>query len=209
MNQKQAADDSAEVVNQRSHGLHTELFANQQNRAEDAAGKEEQLRGQQDSREAHAQRGFYGIESVEPPMDVPRGEDFSKYQSCAQHQVHGGQDYRKRALPLFFMSGFAIAGEDGDKGDGSCTADQKIGNHVRQNKGGVECVRLHTTAEEPGDVFNPHQAHDARQKRGGHQHQSRSECRMRVRRTQQSQGASPSGVRRHYRLCQRTFCHWC
>ena len=54
MYQKQPADDSAEVVDQRSYGLHAELLADQKHRAKDSAAKEEQLRGQHNARQACA-----------------------------------------------------------------------------------------------------------------------------------------------------------
>ena len=78
------------------------------------------------------------IEAVEPPVDVPGREDLGQHDGRAQHQVHGGEDDRERALALGFAPGLAIAREDGDEGDGGRAADQKVRDHVGQHKGGVE-----------------------------------------------------------------------
>ena len=61
--QQQAADDGAQVVDQRRYRLHIELLAHQQHRAKHAAGKEEQLRGQQNARELDAQRRLFARRS--------------------------------------------------------------------------------------------------------------------------------------------------
>ena len=114
----------------------------------------------------HAECGFLRVKSVEPPVNVPGREDLGQHDGRAQHQVHGGENDRERPLAFRLASGFSIAGEDGDKGDGGGAAHQKIGDHVGQNESGVEGVGLHSAAEQPDDVFDPHQADDARQKCG-------------------------------------------
>jgi hypothetical protein len=58
---------------------------------------------------------------------------------------------------------FAIACEDGDEGDGGRAADEEVGDHVGQDEGGIESIGLHAATEEPDDVFDAHQADDARQ----------------------------------------------
>ena len=184
VHQKQAARNGAQVVDQRRECLHAELLAHQQHRAKDSAGEEEQLRGQQNARQPHAQSRFFRVKAIEPPVNVERGENLGQHNGRAQHQKHGGQNHRERALPLLFAPGFAIAREDGDKGDGGRAAHQKIRNHVRQHEGGVEGIGFHAAAKEPGDVFDPHQANDAREKGRGHQHYGCREGRMRMGRAQ-------------------------
>ncbi len=110
LDEQQAADDGAHAVDERRDGLHVELLAHQEHRAEDAAGKEAQLRGQQNAREQHAEIGLVRVEAVEPPAHVPGGEDFGENDGRAQHQVHGGEDDGERALA------FGIAARPRDSG---------------------------------------------------------------------------------------------
>ena len=142
LDEQQAADDGAKAVDERRHGLHAELLAHQQHRAKDAAGEETQLRGQQDAREEHAERGFLRVKAVEPPAHVPGSKDFGENDGRAQHQVHGGEDDGERTLAFGLAAGLAIAGEDGDEGDGGRAADQEIGDHVGQHESGIEGVGL-------------------------------------------------------------------
>ena len=132
LDEQQAADDGAESVDERRHGLHTELLAHQQHRAKDAAGEETQLRGEQNAREEHAEGRFLRVKTVEPPAHVPGGKDFGQNDGRAQHQVHGGENDGERALAFGLAAGLAIAGEDGDEGDGGRAADQEVGDHVGQ-----------------------------------------------------------------------------
>ena len=196
LDEQQAADDGAETVDERRHGLHTELLAHQKHRAKDSTGKEAQLRGQQNAREEHAERGFLRVKAVEPPADVPWGEDFGEDDGRAQHEIHGGEDDGERALAFSLAARFAIAGKDGDKGDGGRAADKEIGDHVGQDKGGVQRVGLHAAAKEPGDVFDADQADDAREKRGDHEHDGGGKDAVRVRRVQEAAPARPPRRRR-------------
>ena len=169
LDQQQSADDGAEAIDERRHGLDAKLLAHQQHRAKDAAGEETQLRGKQNAREQHAERGLLRVKAVEPQVNVPGSEDLGEHDGRAQHQVHGGEDDGERTLALGFAPGLAIAGEDGDEGDGGRAADQEIRDHVGQDKGGIESVGLDAAAEEPSDIFDAHQPDDAREKRGNHQ----------------------------------------
>ena len=169
VHQQDAANDGAEAVDQRCDGLHAELLPDQQYRPKDSAGKEAQLGRQQDAGQMHAERGFLRVKSAKPPVDIPGRKDFGQPDGCAEHQAHGGHNHGERPLPLHLAPGFAVAGEDGDKGDGGRAADQKVGDHVGQHKCAVERVGRHAAAEEPDDVFDAHEADDAGEKRGGHQ----------------------------------------
>ena len=186
-----AANDRAEAVDERRDGLHVELLAHQQHRAEDAAGEEAQLRGQQNAREQHAERGLLRVEAVEPPVHVPGSKDFGQDDGRAQHQVHGGEDDRERALAFGIAALLVIAGKDGDEGDGCRAADEEIGDHVGQDEGGVESVGLDAAAEEPDDIFDPHQPDDAREKSGHHEHDGGGEDAVPVRRMEKPAQALP------------------
>ena len=200
LHQQQAADDGAQVVDERRHRLHVELLAHQQHRAEHAARKEEQLRRQQDARELHAQRRLLRVVAVEPPVDVPGRENLGQQDGRAQHDVHGAENDRERPLPLLLAAGIAIAGQDGDESDRPRPAHQEIRDHVGQHEGAVERVGGHAPAEEPEDVLDPHQADDARQEGRRHQHQGGGKRRVRVRRPQRSQRARPPRLRSPQRL---------
>ena len=148
-----------------------------------------------------------GVESVEPPVDVPGSENLGQHNSHAQHQVHGGKNHGKRPLALRLASCFPITSEDGDKSDGGGAAHQKIGDQVGQNECRIEGVGLNAPAEEPDDVLDPHQPDDARQKGGRHQHDRGGKNRMRMRRPQKRQTARPPRTWRG--LGWNSFCHWC
>ena len=138
LDQQQSADDGAETVDERRHGLNRKLLAHQQHRAKDAAGEETQLRGQQNAREQHAEGGFLRVETAEPPAHEPGSKDFGQNDGRAQNQVHGGEDDGERTLAFGLAPGLAIAGEDGDEGDGGRAADEKVGDHVGQEKAALK-----------------------------------------------------------------------
>lgn len=64
LDQQHAPDDGPEAVDEGRHSLDAELLAHHENRAEDAAGEEAQLRGQQNAGELYAQRGFLRVETM-------------------------------------------------------------------------------------------------------------------------------------------------
>jgi hypothetical protein len=196
IDEQQAADDGAEAVDERRHGLHAELLAYQQHGAEDAAGKKAQLRGKQNAREQHADRGLVWVEAIEPPAHIPGGEDFGEDDGRAQHQAHGGEDDGERALAFGVASLFAIPCEDGDERDGGRAADEEVGDHVGQDEGGIESIGFHAATEEPDDVFDAHQADDARQDSGHHEHDGGGEDTVRVGGMQEAAHARPPGGRR-------------
>ena len=162
------------------HGLYAEPLAHHQDRAKNTAGEKTQLRGQQNAREHCALRGFRRIEAAEPPAHVPGREDFREHDGRAQHEVNGGKNHGERAVAFGLAALLAIAGEDGDKGDGGRAADEEIGDHVGQDESGIEGIGLSAAAEEPDNVLDPYQSDEARQKRGHHQDYGGGEDAVRV-----------------------------
>ncbi len=139
-----------------------------------------------------AERGLLRIEAVEPLVHVPGREELGEHDGGAEHQIHGGEDDGERALAVGFAAGIAVAGEDGDEGDGGRAADEEVGDHVGQREGGEEGIGLHAAAEEPGDVEIAHQAEDAGEQRGGHEQHGGGEDRVGVRGAQHAEQARPA-----------------
>jgi hypothetical protein len=75
-------------------------------------------------------------------------------------------------------------------------ADQEVGDHVGQNENGVEGVGLHAASEQPSNVFDVHQADDARMKRGDHEQDGGREDGVRMGGMQQVQSTLPPWTRR-------------
>ncbi len=217
MHEQHSADDGAEVIDERRDGLHVELLADQEHGAKDSAGEEEKLRGQQDAGELDAEGCLLRVEAGEPPVDVPGRDDLGDQNRRAKHEVHGGEDDGEGALAIGLAAGVAIAGEDGDKGDGGRAADEEVGDHVGQHEGGIEGVGCHAAAKEPHNVLHPDKANDARQEGGDHQQHGSRESRVRVRRMQNAEKARQRGARPRLRLVRRLHrrllrwgyaCHW-
>ena len=113
-----------------------------------------------------------------------------------------------------FAACVAVTGEDGDEGDGGCSADEEVGDHVGQNEGGVECVSFRAAAEGERDVLHAHKAHQAREDCGDHQQHGGGIGGVAVRGTQDAQDPSQRGERwcfggrdvlRFGRLIERQF----
>ena len=72
---------------------------------------------------------------------------------------------------------------------------RQVGDHVGQDEGGVEGVGGNATAEEPHDVFDPHQRDDARQECGHHEHHGGRKNTVRMGGVKESQAARPPRTR--------------
>ena len=176
MNQEDAAEDGAHAVDERGDGLNGELLAHQEHRAEDTAGKEEQLRGQQDAREVDAERGFGRVKTVEPPVHEQGGEKFGDEDGRAEHEKHGVEDDGERTLAFNLAALTLVACEDGDERDGGRAANQEVSNHVRELKRCQECVRLHAASKDPGDVHVAQHTEETGHGREDHQDDGGGEC---------------------------------
>ena len=76
---------------------------------------------------------------------------------------HGGEDDGECAVAALFVAGFAVAVEDGDEGDGGCSADEEVGEEVGEFEGGAVGVLGDAGAEEEVDVFDADEGEDSRE----------------------------------------------
>lgn len=160
MREEDAAEDDAGGVDQWGEGLEGELFANESDGGEDTADEEEDLAGKENARHGGA-KGDDGRIVWAEVARVPRDEELSEAETGRKDERDGGEDDGEGTVACFDLAALAIAGEDGDEGDGSGTADEEAGDEVGKLEGDVVSVRCGAGAEGVGDVFIANEADNA------------------------------------------------
>ena len=211
--QQQTASNDAEVVDNRLKCLVEILLAHQQRSAENAARKEKDLRRQQKPRHVRAKHHLRGGKAGISEADVRSGKKDKHDGGCGEHQHHQVEDGEEHPFALGLFVALPIAVEDGDKGDGDGSANQKVVHQVGQAKGRHVGIGLRPRAKEPCNEFAASEADEARYKRGCRQQDTGRKRRMSVRWTQHTQRARPPGLRRRGlrqpgALSCLPSCHW-
>ena len=160
-----SAGDDAEVIDERREGLEGELFADEEDGGEDSAGEEEELAGEEDAGDVGAEDAF-GRGGVEVEADVVGGEDLGEDDGGAEDEDHGVEDDGEGALAFGFVVVGAVAVEDGDEGDGGCSADEEVVDELGEVEGYVVGVGVVACAEFVGDELVADEADDAGEERG-------------------------------------------
>ena len=115
-------------------------------------------------------------ETLVSEQEKLRREDFAKQNAAAEHDQHGGEDDRERAVAAVFAATLAIAVEDSDERDGGCTADEEVGEQVGKLEGGLVGVLLGTGAPELVDDLDADQTKQARGNGAAHQQDGCGAC---------------------------------
>ena len=177
MEKQNAAQDHADVVDERGEGLEGELLAGEQDSAEDAAGEEEDLAGEDDAGEVDAERELLGVagKAGEEEADVGGGKELGEEDGCAQDEEHRRENDGQGFLRFGFLTALTVAGEHGDEGDGGGAADEEVRKGVGKLEHGAEGVGGRAFAEEKGNVLDADERDDLGKKGGSGEQEGGSE----------------------------------
>ena len=189
MRQRYAAEDNAEVVDDRPQRRHQEHPVRRQHRRHDSADIEEQLRRQQNARQIDAKPVLLRRKVRRNRRDNLRREKLGSHDPDHQHCRHDADDRRKSPVRLLLFLVRQVSRVDCDERDARRPARENVVEEVRNGERRYISVRRVPRTKRIRDVRVAQVADDPRQHHRAHQQQRGRVRRVLVRRTQHPQRA--------------------